>query len=40
MDDGRKGLSYAPYLMFVIERVTDYKFDKHGLHTIYKIEKT
>jgi len=22
MEDGRKGLPYAPYLMFVIERVT------------------
>ena len=40
MDDGRKGLPYAPYLMFMIERVTGYKFDKDGLHTIYKIEKT
>jgi hypothetical protein len=25
MDDGRKGLHYAPYLMFMIERVTGYK---------------
>ena len=40
MDDGRKGLPYAPYLMFMIERVTGYKFDKDGLHTVYKIEKT
>ena len=40
MDDGRKGLSYAPFLMFMIERVTSYKFDKDGLHTVYKIEKT
>ena len=40
MDDGRKGLPYAPCLMFMIERVTGYKFDKDGLHTIYKIEKT
>ena len=40
MDDGRKGLPYVPYLMFMIERVTGYKFDKDGLHTIYKIEKT
>jgi hypothetical protein len=36
MDDGRKGLPYAPYLMFVIKRVTSYKFDKDGLHTVYK----
>ena len=40
MDDGRKGLPYAPYLMFMIERVTGYKFDKDGLHIVYKIEKT
>ena len=40
MDNGRKGLPYASYLMFMIERVTGYKFDKDGLHTIYKIEKT
>ena len=40
MDDGRKGLPYAPYLMFMIERVTGYKLDKDGLHTIYKIKKT
>ena len=40
MDDGRKGLSYTPYLMFMIGRVTGYKFDKDGLHTVYKIEKT
>jgi len=26
--------------MFMIERVTDYRFDKDGLHTVYKIEKT
>ena len=24
----------------MVERVTGYKFDKDGLHTIYKIEKT
>ena len=40
MEDGRKGLPYAPYLMFVIERVTGDRFDKDGLHTIYRIEKT
>ena len=39
MDDARKGLSYAPYLMFVIERVTGYQFVKNGLHEQYKIEK-
>ena len=26
--------------MFMIERVTGYRFEKDGLHTIYKIEKT
>ena len=26
--------------MFMIERVTGYRFDKDGLHTVYKIEKT
>jgi len=40
MEDGRKGLPYAPYLMFMIERVTGHRFDKDGFHTIYKIEKT
>ena len=40
MGDGRKGIAYAPYLMFLIERVTGYRFEKDGLHTIYKIEKT
>ena len=40
MEDGRKGKPYAPYLMFMIERVTGYRFDKDGLHTVYKIEKT
>ena len=40
MDDGRKGLPYAPYLMFMIERVTGNKFNKDGLYTFYKIKKT
>ena len=39
MDDARKGLPYAPYLMFVIERVTGYRFVKDRLHEQYKIEK-
>ena len=39
MDDARKGLPYAPYLMFVIERVTGYQFFKDGLHEQYNIEK-
>ena len=40
MEDGRKGIPYAPDLMFMIERVTGYRFEKDGLHTFYKIEKT
>ena len=40
MEDGRNGIPYAPYLIFMIERVTGYRFEKDGLHTIYKIEKT
>ena len=39
MDDARKELPYAPYLMFVIERVTGYRFVKDGLHEQYKIGK-
>jgi hypothetical protein len=35
-----EGLPYAPYLMFLIERVTGLRFPKDGIHTIYKIEKT
>ena len=26
--------------MFMIERVTGYRFEKDGLHTVYKIKKT
>jgi len=40
MEDGRKGLPYAPYLMFLIERITGISFLKDGMHTVYKIEKT
>jgi hypothetical protein len=40
VEDGRRGLPYAPYLMFMIERVTRFYFPKDGMHTIYKIEKT
>jgi hypothetical protein len=40
MDDRRRGLPYAPYLMFMIERVTGLRFPKDGIHTVYKIEKT
>ena len=35
-----RGLPYAPYLMFMIERVTGFYFPKDGMHTVYKIEKT
>jgi hypothetical protein len=40
MDDGRRGLPYAPYLMFMIERVIGRQFPKDEIHIIYKIEKT
>jgi len=40
MEAERKGLPYAPYLMFLIERVTGISFPKDRMHTIYKIEKT
>jgi hypothetical protein len=40
MDDARRSLPYAPYLMFMIERVSGYIFPKDGFHTVYKIEKT
>jgi hypothetical protein len=40
MDDGWRGMPYAPYLMFMIERVTGLRFPKDGIHTVYKIEKT
>jgi hypothetical protein len=39
-EDGRKGLPYAPYLMFLIERVIGLGFPKDGMHIVYKIEKT
>ena len=40
MEDGRRGIPYAPYLMFMIERVIGYRFEKDGFHTVNKIEKT
>jgi hypothetical protein len=40
MEDERRGLPYAPYLMFMIERATKFYFPKDGMHTVYKIEKT
>jgi hypothetical protein len=38
-EDGRRGLPYAPYLMFMIERVTGIRFPKDCIHSVYKIEK-
>ena len=40
MDDGRRSLPYAPYLMFMIETMTGMWFPKYGEHTIYKIKET
>ena len=40
MDDGRRSLPYAPYLMFVIDRVIGMWFPKDYEHTVYKIKKT
>ncbi|KAG2534832.1 hypothetical protein PVAP13_9NG087400 [Panicum virgatum] len=40
MDDARRSLPYAPYHMFMIERVSGFVFPKDGFHTVYKIEKT
>jgi hypothetical protein len=40
IEDGRKGLPYAPYLMFVIKRVIGLQFLKDGMHIVYKIQKT
>jgi hypothetical protein len=40
MDDGRRYLPYAPYLMFMIERVTRQRFPKDYFHTVYNIKKT
>jgi hypothetical protein len=40
MDDERRSLPYAPYLMFMIERVTGQRFLKDYFHTVYNIKKT
>jgi hypothetical protein len=40
MDDGRRSLFYAPYLMFMIERVTGQRFLKDCFHIVYNIKKT
>jgi hypothetical protein len=36
MDDGRRDLPYAPYLMFMIKRVTGLRYPKDGFHQAYK----
>jgi hypothetical protein len=40
MDDGRRDLPYAPYLMFMIERVSGFRYHKDCVHQVYKIKKT
>ena len=40
MDDGRRALPYAPYLMFVIERVTSVRQPKNCYHIVCNIKKT
>jgi hypothetical protein len=40
MDDGRRSVPYAPYLMFTIERVIGQRFPKYYFHTVYNIKKT
>jgi hypothetical protein len=40
MDDGRRSLPYAPYLMFMIERVIGQRFLKDCFHTLYNMKKT
>lgn len=38
-EDACKVLPFAPYVMFIIERVTGYTFTKDGLHNAYRGEK-
>jgi hypothetical protein len=40
MDDGKRDLTYAPYLMFMIERVSGFRYHKDCVHQVYKIKKT
>jgi hypothetical protein len=40
MDDGRRSLPYASYLMFMIERVSRQIFPKDYFHIVYNIKKT
>ena len=37
--DARKGLPFVPYMMFVIERVTEYTFNKNKHHEPYRGER-
>jgi hypothetical protein len=39
LDDGRRHLPYAPYLMFVIERVTGRRHTRETPHNTYILEK-
>ena len=38
--DSRRGFSYAPYIMYVIEKVTGIFFRKDGEHLLYKLTRT
>jgi hypothetical protein len=40
MDDGRRSLPYAPYLMFMIKRLSGQRFPKDCIHGVYNIKKT
>jgi hypothetical protein len=40
MDDGRRALPYAPYLMFIIKRVIGVRYLKDCYHTVYNRKKT
>jgi hypothetical protein len=39
-DDAQNGLPFAAYMMFVIERVTRYTFNKDAHHEPYRGERT
>src|SRR6266540_6674764 len=39
-NDSRKGFPYAPYVMYVIEKVTGICFRKDGEHHVLKIHRT
>jgi hypothetical protein len=40
LDDGRRHLPYAPYLMYMIERLTGKSYPKDCIHTSYTPTKT